>query len=501
MRLILIIMALCFSHSTAYASWVEARSKNFIFTGNVSEKKAEIIVNELEVYREILFEITNLKESNPEVVPIQIYGFKSSHAIKDITKAAGVSDFAGVYTTNREGPVFAINVSSPFTKNSFARAIAYHEYTHHLISTYSDLVYPRWYNEGYADYLSTFHIDKNGFVEIGLPNEFRARALVQARGGWLDMDILTRAIRKYPWGKGKSRKNTAKQSLFYAQSWLAVHYLVSKKDYVNKVNRYFKAINQENAPENIFETSFGISPNDFGELLKDYYKKGKYNSLAIKLAKTDYDFDIKTRRLSKGEVEFHHGEAARRFLGERHGSQISEKYYQRAIEASYAPAQINASRALIAIENKDEDSAIKHITAALAQRQNDSRILQIAGHVHLGQYKNIDTASNTTQIKKARAYLKQALRANPHNMEAHYDYVSTYAAANDSASGQAIYSAEECSYYYKSSNFIDSNLLLAEVLLKNGEFEKAQPILKKAAIWSSSDKIRSQAKSALNARH
>ena len=90
------------------------------------------------------------------------------------------------------------------------------------------------------------------------------------------------------------------------------------------------------------------------------------------------------------------------------------------------------------------------------------------------------------------------MRANPHNMQAHYDYVSTYGAANDRASGQAVYSAGECAYYYKGNNFIDSNLILAEVLLKNDRFEDARTMLEKAAIWSLSDDIRAHAKQILN---
>ena len=495
-RLLLMILALCFSHTAAYASWVEARSENFIFQGDTSEKKAALIIQELEDYRSVLFKALNLNGGAPEVVPVQIYGVKGSV----IKKISGIPNIAGYYSTTREGPILVININGSFSKNSQARAITYHEYTHHLISTYSDLVYPRWYNEGYADYLSTFQRDKKGIVKIGLPNEGRIRALAHAesRGSWLDMTTLTQSIRNYPWGIKKSLKNTATQSQFYAQSWLAVHYMVSTEKYANKVKDYLTALNQENPPENIFETTFGISPDDFGELLKDYYKRGKYEGLAIKLAKTDRSYDIKTRKLTKGESEFYHGEAIRRFPSVKESPEISEDYYERAIKAGYPAAQVQASRALIAINNKEEDKAIDYLNQALAQSDKDSRILQIAGNIYLSQYKNKETPSHIEQIKKSRDFLKQAMRANPHNMQAHYDYVSTYGAANDRASGQAVYSAGECAYYYKGNNFIDSNLILAEVLVRNDRFEDARTMLEKAAIWSLSDDIRAHAKQILN---
>jgi len=488
------------THGFAYADWVEARSENFIFTGDTSEKKAALIVNELEEYRSILFKALNLKGIDPEVIPVRIYGVKSGKTLSEIKKLTGFSNAAGLYTTTREGPSFLVNISGSFSKNSPARQITYHEYTHHIISTYSNRVYPRWYDEGYADYLSTFQIDKKGVVKIGLANENRALALARAqqKASWLDMDILTNSIRNYPWGRGKSLKTTNTQTQFYAQSWLAVHYIVSNKDYAHKVKDYLSAVNQADAPDNVFETSFGISPDDFGELLKDYFKKNKYKAIAIKLADSDRNYDIKTRRLTKGEANFHRAEAIRQFARNKEGRDSSEKYYQRAIDAGHPPAQIKASRALNDIASKDEDGAIKNITDALAQQPDDSRILQIAGHVYLGQYRNKKTPSDITQIEISRRYLKQSLRANSHNMQAHHDYVSTYAVANDTASKQALYSAEECAYYYKSTNFIDSNLELAEVLLKNDKFEAAKPMLEKAHVWSLSPITRAAAKRALD---
>ncbi len=475
----------------ALAAWSEAKSENFIFVGDVSENRAKAIITELEEYRLVLFKLMGV-DPEPEVIPVKIYGVKSSKAITDITGNVGA---AGVYTTNREGPVFVLNVKGGFSQKSPAHQIAYHEYTHHIISAYSNNVYPRWYNEGYAEYLSTFEVRQDGRVKLGLPSQNRARALGQIK--WFPMDVLLKSIRSYPYKNNNKRTTSHARAIFYAQSWLAVHYISSTEGYPEKMRAYLKRLNEHDVPADLFEQSFGMSPEAFGDLLKAYHKKNKYLYLTMNFNGGFSVPNIVSRKLTKGESEFHRGEAVRRFRKGTMQQELAEKYYARADEADGPSAQISASRAQLASERKDHDRAIAEITKALALAPDDSRILHIAGLIQLNIYKFKEAPQTYSVIKEARSYFKKAMRANPKNMTAHFEYVSTYAAANDELSKQAIYSAQECSYYFRDRNFIDSNLVLADTLMKAGKLESARPLLEKARVWSRSRQTRAYAKNAL----
>jgi len=331
-------------------------------------------------------------DPSPEMVPIRIYGVKSVKTVETIT---GRTHVAGMYKTEREGPVFILDISGSFDRNYGARAIAYHEFTHHLIATYTNTVYPRWYNEGLAEYLSTFRINDNGDVRIGMPSEQNARVLVSY--GWMDMNILVNSVRNYPQSTGPKRQRFS-QSQFYAQSWIATHYIQSHSEYAKKFKAYLTRLNQDDVPVDVFEKAFGLSPEAFGDILKRYLKQNKFNSAALTLLKHERRFKIIVKRLSKGETEFHRGEGA-----------------------------------------------------------------------------------------------------NPQNMRAHFDYVTTYSATGDTASKQAVQSAQECANYYKSRNFVDTNMSLVSILARNNKWDFAKNLLEKSKVWSRVPQIRMTSRRMLKA--
>lgn len=475
------------------AAWVEAKSDNFVFIGDTSEKKAQKIVEELEKYRSIIFTLYNI-DVEDELSPIRIYGARSD---RDIANMAGWEGASGVYSTRREGAIFILNVKGGFTNKSPAKAIAMHEYTHHLISQYTDQMYPRWVNEGMAEYLSTFSISKKGTVNIGVPKEGRGRTL--AAYDWIDWDILTGSIRRYPFGSGGGRKTETIRYLFYAQSWLAVHYMQSTPGMSQKLNKYIKGVPQATSSKAYFEEVFGQTPDAFGKTLKAYYKSNRYMSQRVNLADALDDVVVTVRKLDKGEAEFHRGEAIRQFRAdEEEGRALAEKYYTRSEAAGGPMAQIEASRAYLAIAAGTPDVAFAHIETAKAQAPNDSRVIHMAAKVTFAQYQDKSTVSTLDQLDQARDQFVAAMKADPDNMEAHFDYVMTYAATGDSPSKQAVYSAKEATLHYRSPNFLGDNMRLVQVLLKGDELDYAKFHIQRASLWGHNASVRNSAKRMLD---
>ncbi len=463
--------------NSAQAGWVEAKSENFIFIGDTSEKKAEVIVQELEEYRDIIFRLFNWG-TRSELIPVHVYAVRSDKDIKNITGNAWA---AGVYTTSHEGPVFIANIKGGFGRKSAARNTAYHEYTHHLMSMYNSIIFPQWYNEGMAEYLSTFEVSNKGVVKVGLPSNGRGYAL--ANGKWFDTNIIVNSVKRYPFRNSSSGRNPA-ISKFYAQSWLATHFIQSEEGYAEKLKTYLLHINTHGNTENAFEDAFGLTPDAFEERLKAYYKRNKYPGLKITMGENYTPKPVTTRKLSKGEAQYHLGEAVRKYRRNEKGLELAGNYYEEAALKKGPIADITASQSLIELKKGNLEKANQLAEEAVSLSPDDSRILQIAGHVALHSYKDTGSQESKEQISHARSILKKAMRKRPDNIQAHYDYVTSYTIRKDPPSKQAIFSAEECAFYYRGRNFVDSNLPVAEVLIKAEKHDLAKMILKQTRVWS-----------------
>lgn len=476
----------------ASADWVEAKSDNFIFAGDVSEKRATRILSELEEYRAIIFALFQVEPAT-ETVPLRVYATQSSRDIKDMTGAESAS---GVYASRIESPLFILDVSGGFTDRTPAKAIALHEYTHHLFAQYTDQMYPRWVSEGMAEYLSTFRASGKGRVRIGLPKEGRYWTLNSYE--WMDWDVLTSAIRQYPYRNSSESDVEAMQLLFYAQSWLAVHYIQSSPDLAQKLSQYVRGVPQAADPKAYFTEVFGMTPTVFGEELRRYFKRNNYPGRKAMLPDTVGEMTITTRKISDGEAEFQKAEAIRQFrITSEEGRALAEEHYDEA-EAEGGPmAQIEASRALLAVAADDMDDALAHVNKALTLDPKGARTLHVAGKVAFARYVDYDTPSTSEDMDRARQLLLAALRADPSNMQAHYDYVVTYAETGDTPSKQAVYSAKECTYHYRSASQLGEGMVLASVLSRAGEKDYARHHIQRAALWSPTIRSRRQAREML----
>ena len=472
----------------AYAKPLEVRSDNFVLYGNIGEGSAQTLLEEIEEYRAAFLQQIGASQLGPEVIPVRIYIADGPKEIEKITGAVGAG---GVYRTSLDGPVFVLNSRSGFRRGNKARAIALHEYTHDLLARYTNTTYPRWYDEGLAEYFSTFKTNAKGHIIIGQPDREHAVALKKIN--WFPAERLLSSVRGYPYPNDNSRNTQLAKSIFYAQSWLAVHYIQSTPEYPQKFANYVGLLNQDNTPENAFETAFGITPAEFGKALKTYYKRNRYLSVTIKLPETRPAIDITVREMNKAELSYHMAEAIRHFEAHESGFEKASEYYEKASQDTALETRINISKAqFLGILGKF-DQAVPLIETALASASDDTDINRVVGMLWLQQNKKAETP-NPEIIFKARKSLFRAMQLNPDNVPAHFYYATSFMDSPGKPSKQAVASAQTSLDYYRSLNFAESNLSMAHVLIKAGKEDDAVPALQKAAAWSRSSNIRNYAR-------
>lgn len=475
---------------SANAKTIEVRSENFVFVGDVKEKDAKALVTELEQYRSAILTLYRVNPTR-EPMPVRIYGVRGSSKVEKLT---GIAEIEGAYVTTIEGPVFVLNARAGFRRGNQARKIALHEYTHHLLANYTNNIYPRWYNEGLANYLATFEINKNGQWEVGRP--FKQYAYALSAKKWMSMQTITNSVLSYPFKtyERAPRQRIGPSDFYYAQSWLAVHYIQSVKGEGEKMHAYLALLNSGVKSESAFVQAFGRTPEEFEVLLKAYFKRNQYSILKLSPRYDIQTKPFKVRELSDGMAKFHKAEAMRSFSeSKKIKPEDVLAQYQKAEGIFGKNADILAARANIYSRQKKFDQALEAALTAKKLAPESVFVNRTLGLIYL--YKNTQkgTPPDRQEILQARKYLRHAMLANADDVSTHYHYVKTFYALRETPSAQAKASAEFALDYYKDINFVSRNLTLASVLIKGGKYEQARKAADKALVWSSRPKVRKRA--------
>lgn len=271
--------------AAAARKWLEIRSENFIIYSNASEKRALKLAEDLEYFRHYLQLFSSL-ESDTATLPLTVYAFRK---VQDFASEMNVKNMAGFYLDRPSGALTFLGMDRARSAFSLTgRQVLFHEYVHYYLAQFSPLLYPTWFNEGIAEFYATFK-RKGRSLSFGLPANFRAPAL--DRYDWLPMEKLLSANR-----------GTRKEKVFYGQSWITVHYLMTHDERFQQINNHIKRLNLGMPYRQAFEDSFDISMTQLGIEVAAYWKKRKLLYLSIKLPSVDYNPSFAVRKLDKNEA-------------------------------------------------------------------------------------------------------------------------------------------------------------------------------------------------------
>src|ERR1043165_716585 len=135
--------------------------------------------------------------------------------------------------------------------------VIFHEFTHLLVNnTFSDA--PVWFNEGLAEYYSTFSITDDQKVVLGKP--IGSHVFLLRQNKILPLKTLFAVDQRSPYYNERD-----KQSIFYAQSWALMHYLiVGKEGRAEKLGKFLQLMGPNMPVEQAFQQAFGV-PFEPGE--------------------------------------------------------------------------------------------------------------------------------------------------------------------------------------------------------------------------------------------
>ena len=473
-----------------HAKPIEIRSENFILSGDLRQKDGEGLLRDLEIFRKNVFKVLGVNGA-PEIIPVKVYVTKNEKGLKEVI---GTGGFGGMYTMTHNGPAFVLNGKNGFHRGEGARHIALHEYTHHIVGAYTELDYPRWYNEGFANYLATFSY-KNGTFRVGDPYNPYARSLAQKN--WMPMTVVLGTMEKYPFNVGDTSKiGRQTQAQFYAQTWLAMHYLRNEKKYSGKLNDYVKRLNKGERSLPAFKAALGLTPEEFEGELKAYYKKNKFN--VTQFTTTDRDIPaLTTRILTKSEAELARLTAMRNFVFTPERKDTVIKAYQDYETEFGESAETLAAKAdlmtLYSREKKDYETARGLIEKSLTLDPTHIEANNIAALVLVHQYGR-GFGGVAEDMKKVRKYAAKVLRHDSQIPLANYSYALSF---KDSYSPpeNALNAAGYALDYYRDKNFMGTNLALATILANGRQYSEALRPINRAIVWGNDPAMKMAARS------
>lgn len=472
--------------AAAAGQWTSVKSKNFLLVGNADPVEIRKVAARLEQFREAFTRLLPIEHFDSSV-PTTVMVFQSEAAYKPFEplyegKPAGV---AGFFQSSPDVDYITLAVDRRGARS--ADSLAFHEYVHLLVRNNFRNA-PLWFNEGLAEYYSTFEIaDGNRKVKLGKAIKYRVQTL-------RERELLPLSLLFAVDEKSAHYYEPDKRSAFYAQSWALVHYLLSgarRPQLSTFLDLLAKGAGAEEAFKQAFKTSFtGLETE-----LREYIRLNKYRQQVITFDKRlEFDSLMKTAPLAQAEAEFYLGD----LLLHTNRLEEADAYLQRAVALDPRLAAAHASLGVLRVRQNRLEDAKEHLKRAISANPQNYLVRYYHAYVlsraPLGSDNLAEGYFDGEAAELMRAELKKAIELAPGFAEA-YRLLAFINIARDEQLDEAIGLLKQAMSL--SPRRKDFALLLAQAHLRKEEFDTAREILSSVAQGNVTQQVREQAQALL----
>lgn len=271
--------------------WLVGKSENFEIFSALSEDETRSLLRELELFRALVFATTNApRRVSP--VPTWIFAFDSDRDYRIFSES---EDTKGQF---RPGLRFNEILISDGTKRMTAESVIKHEYVHFVVDNGSEVTYPLWYDEGFAEFLSSATLDGDYIVIGGVPP---ARVPALRSSAWLSLREIIEAT-------GYESIEGPQDFMLYPQAWALVHHLTlgrqpAKGVMAWQLNRFMLLRKRGIEAVPAFEAAFEVSLPDLDRRILRNLREGMIQIGGFPVGNLDYDqAPARMRQASKAEA-------------------------------------------------------------------------------------------------------------------------------------------------------------------------------------------------------
>ncbi len=416
MRILFCFLVLIVTSLPAVAAkWTEYKTPNFVIYSTAGKTKSVQLIQNLEIFHQHLLDITGV-ETIPADVPLTIYLVGRHLTYVSLTDSKST---AGRYQNTHDGP-FAIALAERkrWEFGNDPCETIYHEYVHYFMYQHSQAWFPTWYSEGFADYLSSFVVDRN-IVKFGLEVKMRLPVL-SGKKIWVPFhEIMETNIRE---AKGV-RRQVSKQ-LFYAQSWLLTHFLHHQNGFYQKLNDFLVEIGQGANSVEALDRIFEISPEKLDKLVRDYWNKGRLEYVDYKIATNNLVIPT-ARKLNKQEKLAIDANVIRLFNHKKSG----EKKLLKLVKKSSGSDDVRTALAFYYASKKKWEKSLQALGDVTHIKDRSLAVNRAFALILL--YRDTESMSRPPQVKEAvmndiRRILIRAVNTHPNDAQGRFAYSFSY---------------------------------------------------------------------------
>ena len=278
------VLAACFPAPAAEPPWLEVHSTHFTVITDAGEKKGREVAFRFEQMRSVFATLLGKDRLN-QSVPLTILAFKNDKTYYQVAPLVHVQgqaqgqpiDVPGFFLAGEDQDFIVLNL---FEEESW-RAVA-HDFAGMLLN----FNYPPaqgWFDEGLAEYFSSIRVDDR-HVEMGSDPELRPSLKEDLVGNQRDANppkSLTELLGAQVWlplpdlfavkHDTSTRNQGTHHTLYYAESWIVMHYLLHEKK-LPETGAYFNLVLNQHVPvEDAIQKAYGVSSSQLEKAVKDYF--------------------------------------------------------------------------------------------------------------------------------------------------------------------------------------------------------------------------------------
>jgi len=287
--------------------WINIRSKNFFLVGNASEKEVRKVALKLEQFRAVLTQaFPNIRFNSP--VPTTVVVFRDHRSYTPFKPRANTAGYfqagpdVNYITLTTEIPGAEFGRPSTQGGRDPAYEVIFHEFTHLLVNNSFENA-PLWFNEGLAEYYSSFIISDDQKIVLG--RNIGEHVYLLRDSKMLPLKTLFEVDHKSP-----HYNEAKKQGIFYAQSWALVHYLmIGKAGKVEQLGKFLDLLNARVPVEDACKQAFGMPLEAMEKELRNYVNQSRYNELTGHFErKLEIDVNVAPTVLTEAEAQAYLGD-------------------------------------------------------------------------------------------------------------------------------------------------------------------------------------------------
>jgi predicted Zn-dependent protease len=254
-------------------AWMTLTSAHFRIFSNASEGRTKEVALSLERLRAAL---ARLKSSGAVTTPLPtwIFVFKDAASMAPYKPRVGGKpiDAVGLFQRSHDGNWVLLESRW----GADPRRIVFHEYVHFFMAN-NFPPQPTWYDEGYAEYLSTFE---------STDTEARIGRVIEAHLGRLRETGLMPLERLFAVNPQSPDYNESdRKGVFYAESWALVHYLLDgAPNRTPQLKRFLVLLQNGVETRTAFHDAFAIEPKELLAELAGYIQRSHFSYQSLRFA-------------------------------------------------------------------------------------------------------------------------------------------------------------------------------------------------------------------------